>query len=475
MNTNYAVGTPRRMKDLRATRCRSFGHLDRAHEEARMHLGDSVMTLIEPQDQKGGAHIGMSDFNKERKGRKFSSDAVEDLYNVNVASGRTRSGRPETGRSLSSRVNSSRGSYTSRSSTADPFNARSSSARAKNIFAESKPSNHHHHHHHHQHHHHHDKHKKVTRKKHGHHEMSITGHVRNKTMSDHLVGVDAEERLRQQREAAGLDIHATGEDTEWAAPKPSIKYGCELKSQWLDPTNNPIPPSKTYSEYQEKLKHMNMPHISYDIDGDGVVGAEDLFMAKRFDIDGNGVLDEEEQHIGKQIIAEQFFAHHTDDLDLFGREFVGKSKEENIANLANMEGGQFKKRLQQLKNIEKNLQTMGSQAMKKALTCWNPELIKNNYFIDKFDATAWNDFGAPGPRDKLFHLSNDHKGSLDTLKNLRKNKDTHYCQDQLDKAKARELDANPWMKGLYYGNKQKTNYARTADMTNQRVLNTIRR
>jgi len=26
---------------------------------------------------------------------------------------------------------------------------------------------------------------------------------------------------------------------------------------------------------------MNMPHISYDIDGDGVVGSEDLFMAKR--------------------------------------------------------------------------------------------------------------------------------------------------------------------------------------------------
>ena len=125
-------------------------------------------------------------------------------------------------------------------------------------------------------------------------------------MSDHLVAVNAEERLRQFREEQGHeDIHATGEETEWAAPKPSYKFGCELKSQWMDPTNNPIPPSKTQTHYKEKLKKMNMPHISYDIDGDGVVGSEDLFMAKRFDIDGNGVLDEEEQHIGKQIIAEQ--------------------------------------------------------------------------------------------------------------------------------------------------------------------------
>ena len=91
-------------------------------------------------------------------------------------------------------------------------------------------------------------------------------------------------------------------------PRPSYKYGCQLKSQWMDPDNNPIPPSKTYTEYKDKLRSMNLPHISYDIDGDGIVGPEDLFMAKRFDIDGNGVLDREEQYIGKQIIAEQFFA-----------------------------------------------------------------------------------------------------------------------------------------------------------------------
>ena len=66
-----------------------------------------------------------------------------------------------------------------------------------------------------------------------------------------------------------------------------------------------------------------MPHISYDIDGDGYVSQvraytrvfeysslrlsmhthllettqEDYFLAKRFDLDGNGLLDPDEQEV----------------------------------------------------------------------------------------------------------------------------------------------------------------------------------
>ena len=71
------------------------------------------------------------------------------------------------------------------------------------------------------------------------------------------------------------------EDTAHAMPKASTKFGCSLKTQWLDPDNNPIKPSKTLTSYREKIRTMNLPHISYDIDGDGTVGPEDMFMAKR--------------------------------------------------------------------------------------------------------------------------------------------------------------------------------------------------
>ncbi|GMH49701.1 hypothetical protein TL16_g00586 [Triparma laevis f. inornata] len=253
----------------------------------------------------------------------------------------------------------------------------------------------------------------------------------------------------------------------------------ELKSQWLDPENNPIAPSKTFTEYQQKLRTMNLPHHSYDIDGDGIVGPEDLFMAKRFDIDGNGVLDEEEQHIGKQIIAEQFFkAREAEgDLDLYGGEYAEKSISENIEDLASCPGSQFKKKIQELKNIEQGLATISSKKMKDALTVWNPELIKHNYFTDKFDVTAWNDFGAPGPRDPNFHLQNDHKGSLDTYHNLRKNKDRFICQDRLDQAERRLFKAEPWRTNNFHGNNTGDfqSVAKTSYVSNLRLENTARR
>ena len=309
--------------------------------------------------------------------------------------------------------------------------------------------------------------------------LSITGHQRNTNIADAVAaGANAaEERLRMFKMQQEGEDDIDHSDTSHAMPRPSFKYGCQLKSQWMDPDNNPIPPSKTLSEYKEKLRTMNLPHISYDIDGDGIVGPEDLFMAKRFDIDGNGVLDREEQHIGKQIIAEQFFMAREakGDLELFDPDFLTKGMEQNIRELADAPGPAFKKRIQELKNIEQNLATVSSKNMKDAMTCWNPEIIKHNWFTNKFDVTAWNDFGAPGPRDPNFHLSTDHKGSLDTLKNLRKNKDRFVCQSRLDEAKTRELRENPWMTSSFHGDKNRVTVAKTSYITNTRIENSPRR
>lgn len=38
-----------------------------------------------------------------------------------------------------------------------------------------------------------------------------------------------------------------------------------------------------------------IPHPSFDIDGDGIVGGRDLVIAKRFDLDGDGMLNEQER------------------------------------------------------------------------------------------------------------------------------------------------------------------------------------
>ena len=70
---------------------------------------------------------------------------------------------------------------------------------------------------------------------------------------------------------------------------------------------NDLPRSKTLSDLREKVRYMDMPHESYDIDGDGIVSHQDMFLAKRFDLDGNGVLDSDEQEVGRRVLAHEFF------------------------------------------------------------------------------------------------------------------------------------------------------------------------
>lgn len=43
---------------------------------------------------------------------------------------------------------------------------------------------------------------------------------------------------------------------------------------------NTIPRVTTQSDFQAVIKSQNIPHASYDIDGDGVVSQEDYLLAK---------------------------------------------------------------------------------------------------------------------------------------------------------------------------------------------------
>ena len=106
-----------------------------------------------------------------------------------------------------------------------------------------------------------------------------------------------------------------------------------LRSNLLDPGINNFPRSKHRSELVKKVKKINMPHISYDIDGDGYVSAEDYFLAKRFDLDGNGLLDPDEQEVGRYIMAQEFFRNHRDDVHLYGPEW-NQPEKKNIESLA---------------------------------------------------------------------------------------------------------------------------------------------
>lgn len=165
-----------------------------------------------------------------------------------------------------------------------------------------------------------------------------------------------------------------------------------------------------------------MPHPSYDIvsasqwprvfislfdvlhvpqDGDGWVSREDYFIAKRFDLDGNGIIDPDEKLVAKKIIAEEFFNAHMHHIHLFGKKYASKTLRENVNNLA--KSAVFERTYNQLKATELKLRQGGSTEMIEGMTLADKRLLKFNFFADKFDATAWNDFEAV-PRSEQFTL-----------------------------------------------------------------------
>lgn len=47
-----------------------------------------------------------------------------------------------------------------------------------------------------------------------------------------------------------------------------------------------------------------MPHISYDLDGDGIVGGRDLVIAKQFDAENKGSLTKDQRETAFKAIKE---------------------------------------------------------------------------------------------------------------------------------------------------------------------------
>ena len=51
----------------------------------------------------------------------------------------------------------------------------------------------------------------------------------------------------------------------------------------------------THTKLNEKRKKELKPSITYDLDGDGVVGGKDLVISKKFDSQNKGYLTEQEK------------------------------------------------------------------------------------------------------------------------------------------------------------------------------------
>lgn len=208
------------------------------------------------------------------------------------------------------------------------------------------------------------------------------------------------------------EIAALGDYNAFSRPRPSKDL--PLRSVLLDPTVNNFPKSKTRSELMMKIRVTSAPHPSYDLDMDGYVSQEDYRLAKRFDFDGNGVLDPDERAIGKRVLADEFFKEHekAGDLACFGDQFAKNTHHENVTSLANAYS--FERAYDRLQSVERTLKAGSSEPILSCMRLGDNTLTRHNYYSNKFDCTAWNDFDAIPRAASTFGLT-DHGGSRKRL------------------------------------------------------------
>jgi len=107
-----------------------------------------------------------------------------------------------------------------------------------------------------------------------------------------LFGTFSEERLPTQR-------------NEWSIAQRSMVD--PLKTLLLDDKKRNIPRHRTRSELLASRKRTNIPHMSFDVDMDGVVSELDFKYAKAFDLDGDGILNKRERsNLRRQMSTDLF-------------------------------------------------------------------------------------------------------------------------------------------------------------------------
>jgi hypothetical protein len=273
-------------------------------------------------------------------------------------------------------------------------------------------------------------------------EMDMSRSARS-NVSDVSVGEELR-RLREKSDTTkdlldAAEIEALGDYNAFSRPRPSKDL--PLRSVLLDPAVNNFPPSKTRTELLKKVRVTSAPHPSYDLDMDGYVSQEDYRLAKRFDFDGNGVLDPYERSIGKKVLADEFFKDHAKagDLACFGEQFTKNTHKQNVDSLANAYS--FERAYDRLLSVERTLKAGSSEPILSCMRLGDDTLTKHNYFVNKFDCTAWNDFDAIPRSSSTFGLD-DHGGSRKRLMFSRRQMQTTINENKMAIAESRREKPN---------------------------------
>jgi len=95
------------------------------------------------------------------------------------------------------------------------------------------------------------------------------------------------------------------ERNQWSIAQRSMTH--PLKTIMLDDSVRNLPRHATRSQLLHDRKRTNIPHMSFDVDMDGVVSPLDMKYSKAFDLDGDGILNKDERaHLRAQMSKDLF-------------------------------------------------------------------------------------------------------------------------------------------------------------------------
>lgn len=138
-----------------------------------------------------------------------------------------------------------------------------------------------------------------------------------------------------------------------------------------------MPRQLTRSDLMEMRKHTNKPHMSYDVDGDGIVSAEDMRVAKRFDSRRLGTLDRDQNEFLKHSLVRDFMQDNKKDLWLYGSHMradpLHTPEDTIVRDMA--ESRHFLAEFGNLQKAERRYRVGGSAQMKETLK--DPDLPRS--------------------------------------------------------------------------------------------------
>jgi len=137
---------------------------------------------------------------------------------------------------------------------------------------------------------------------------------------------------------------------QFTVPRASMQ--AQLRTTLMDDSINNQLKQRSRTTLLDRQRHINQPHPSYDIDGDGFISQADYQLAKRFDADGNGVIDKEEMDAGKRLIAKELWEKYRAQHFLQKPPITDMERQENVNYLISLKDkhGAFMRDYEKVKN-----------------------------------------------------------------------------------------------------------------------------